>query len=401
MTVVRLAGGVTTSDAYVSVNAAWSIAHGHLACAYPPEATLHGDPSAAPLYSLISGALAALFRIGHRVPFPSTAQLGPHCATAIAAINQWNVRTGALFPTVLLGYVGWPVLMLGVLALLRSAGRGRTGWEVATVVALACTPPVVMCLNEYFHPQDLIAVGLIAAAATAALRGRWGWVGALMGIAVTSQQFALLALVPLLVVAPKGRVLRLCVGAVGTLSLVELPLIVLSSGRALPAVVVGTGTNSTAGTLLDHLALHGHALFALSRVSPIVLAVLLSWWAERRLGARLREPELLLSLLATSLALRLVFEVNLWGYYFMAVAVLLLARSAIAGRLPWALAVGFLVVTYAAVDGGLVNRPSLFALPIWLWQIVLVPIALMLAAGPLVATRRRVTPLGRPWVTDA
>src|ERR1700691_5768912 len=66
----RLAGGVTTADAFVSANSSLAIAHGLLACAYPPQNTIGNSPLAPPIYPLISGGLAALFRIGHSLHFP-------------------------------------------------------------------------------------------------------------------------------------------------------------------------------------------------------------------------------------------------------------------------------------------------------------------------------------------
>lgn len=65
-------------------------------------------------------------------------------------------------------------------------------------------------------------------------------------------------------------------------------------------------------------------LFLLSRVPPIVLSFLLAWWARRWLGSKALEPVLLLSLIATSLALRLVFEPMILGHHLAAVAVVVI-----------------------------------------------------------------------------
>ena len=76
---VALLGGPTQGDSAESLYATWSIAHGNLACAYPPASPVTSSfvlfyrplPGVPPLWPLISGGLAALTRIGHRAPFPS------------------------------------------------------------------------------------------------------------------------------------------------------------------------------------------------------------------------------------------------------------------------------------------------------------------------------------------
>src|ERR1700689_5931934 len=71
-------GGPTTNDSDVTVFTAWSLGHGHMACAYLPQGVL-GYPPTAPIYPIFSGAITALFQVGHRLPLPTSTQLGPHC----------------------------------------------------------------------------------------------------------------------------------------------------------------------------------------------------------------------------------------------------------------------------------------------------------------------------------
>ena len=69
-----------------------------------------------------------------------------------------------------------------------------------------------------------------------------------------------------------------------------------------------------------------------SRVLPIIASVAIAWWARHRLGDRVLEPVILLSLLGTTLSLRLVFEQGLFGYKFMALAVMLIILCVVRGR---------------------------------------------------------------------
>jgi hypothetical protein len=381
VTVTSQTGGLTAGDSNVSVYLAWSLAHGHLSCGFPPPGIL-GYAPAAPVYPLLSGAAVALLRIGHNVPFPTTAQLGPHCSTAVAAINHWALHSGAWLPTLRVGYLGWLVLMAGAIALLRSVGRGRCGWEPIALILLACAPPVSMCFTEYFHPQDLVALGLVLAALASIRAGRSIWAGIFFGFALLSQQFALLIFVPMLVIVPRGHAVRIVGAAAAVGAVVSVPLLLLTSGRAITSMVVGTGETSAGFSLLDETGIKGPLLFAISRILPIALAVVIAWWAAQELGPRVMDPIPLAALAALWLCFRLVFEVNVWGYYFMAVAVLLVLLDVIRGRIRVALVLWLALVAVAKTYGTVVNGAH-HVLPIWLCQLVLVPSAIALASSPL------------------
>lgn len=380
-------GGVTSGDASDSVNTAWSIAHGMTSCGYAPG-NQYGLPYSAPLYPLLSGGLAALVRIGHQVPFPTSADFGPHCSTAIAAMYHWSLGSGSLLPTLRLGYVGWLVLMAGFVALLRSSGRGRCVWEPTSLVLLALVPPVFMCLHEYFHPQDLVAMGLILGTVACVRRESWIWAGILLGLAFTSQQFALLVLAPLVVIAPANRLFRFVAATVGSIVVIASPLVVLAPRGALKALLAGSGTTWVSSTLLDVTRLSGPSLVIVSRFLPIAAAMILAWWARDRLGASVLEPIPLISLLATSLSFRLLFEVNLWGYYFMTVAVLVLALDVARARLRWMYFawVALIAVAFHPVVGAssALRSSTTPWFSLWVWQLLLATLGAVLAISPLI-----------------
>jgi hypothetical protein len=110
---VRLFGGPAYIDASESVYSTWAIAHGHLACAYPPGSPYRfpgiNQPISfiAPLWPLISSGITAVAQIGHQVPFPSAAAMGPHCSTALTAMTHWSTRSGAMPTTMKVGYLCW------------------------------------------------------------------------------------------------------------------------------------------------------------------------------------------------------------------------------------------------------------------------------------------------------
>ena len=453
---VALLGGPTQGDAGESLFQTWAISHGNLACAYPPASPVTSSfvfffrpiPAVPPLWPLISGAIGALTRIGHTAPFPSHQAMGVNCVHAYGQMYQWARDSYALFATLGLGYAGWFVLLAGVIAVIRASGRGRTGWEALGVLLVALVPAGWATLLNYYHPQDLVAMGLLLAAVACVERRHWVWAGVLLGLAVTSQQFVLLVLAPLVVVAPGRDRWRLLISSGSAAALISLPVLVATSGRAIHPVLLGTGDSTTlGGTVLWELRLHGPVLIFFSRVVPILVAMTVAWWAARRLGPRMLEPIPLLSLVATSLSMRLVFEEGLFPYKFMALAVMLvllavvqgavrarliawlallalafspipvgytinarswgyplasvlplvgigvvllfIARDAVYRRVRWYLVAWFVLATWAFVQWPLWSPDSLRAhFPKWFWQVVLLTTGVVMAAGPLFRSTR-------------
>jgi hypothetical protein len=445
-----LVGGATENDASESLYSTWAIAHGRFACAFAPGTAHHFAPIArpgpfiAPLYPLLSGAVAAVTHIGGSVPYPSQSALGSNCSTALVATYRWAVQSGAAAPTVRIGFVGWFVLMAGVILALRAFGRGRCGWEPATLVLIACVPTVFAPVANFFHPQDLVATGLIFAGLAFARKERWVWAGVLFGLAITSQQFALLVFIPVLVLAPRTMRLRCFVGTSVAVGLLVIPLAAVTEGRVLRAVVIGSGNSpSFGGMWVSEVHLHGAALVFLSRIVPLFISAALAQLAVRKLGNQVFEPIPLMSITATSLSLRLVFEQNMFSYYFMALAVSLVVLDVVGGRIrgkvvvwiglvtlaldpvplgffsngkPWGaqihqyLPLAFMVVSLVMIVADLlrgrfrwylvasfllvvmvfanfppwanVGRREVF--PVWFWQLVLVPTGFALAVRPLV-----------------
>jgi hypothetical protein len=387
--ITTLLGGVTQLDALLSTYTSWSIAHGNVACAFPPGSSVD-FPLTAPLYPVVAGGLAALFHVGHGVPFPNQAALGQSCLHWLAPMTRWANRTHALTVTLRFGYLGWFALAAGIIAVMRSSGRGRNGWEPAVLVAVAFTPPVPTCLEYFFHPQDLLAMGLILLGVSCAQHNKWTWAGVLMGLAFTSQQFALLAAVLLFVLVPAKRRLAFSLSAVTTFAVLVIPLMALSSGRALRVALTGSGEGGPLTSSLEwELHFTGSVAIDVLRVLPEIAVVVLALWARRRLSNAVMEPVVLLSLLATALALRLVFEGGLYGYYFMAsaVAIVLLDFVRRKFRIEVILWLALAALVFSPLRRG--HDPLTYGVDMWVWQLVLVPPTVALAISPLIGRIRR------------
>jgi hypothetical protein len=454
---VALLGGPIDNDSGESLYATWAVEHGDLGCAFPSITYQEGlrylpeyrpGPHVPPLWPLVSGGVAFLTRIGHEVAFPSAQTFGHDCSGAYFAIYGWAHQTRAQWPTLGLGYLAWFPFLAGVIAVLRASGRGRRGWEALGVLLVALVPIVWMPILDEFHPQDLLAMGLVLGGIACAQRRHWAWAGALLGLAVATQQFALLVLVPLFVIARSNSRWRLTAAAAGSWLLVALPFISTNWSGAWDALLFGTGNWTTyGGTVLWETGLRGHALLFASRVVPILVALGFAWWVRHRFGDRVFEPVILLSMLALALTLRLVFEQGIFGYKFLALAVMLVLLTVARGSgfaklvvwialvtLAWnpipygfafnsrswgydagaalpALAVGaalavlvwdaahhrvrwYLVAALVVAVCAFANWP-LWALsperapiPRWLWQVILLTSGIALAAEPLVSALR-------------
>ena len=448
----HLLGGPTEDDVSVSAYSTWAVAHGHLSCMYAPPSTHYFPPIASPytmispLYPLISGAVLAITRGGNLAPFPSAAQLGPGCSHALVAMFNWSSRSNVIIPTINIGYLIWLPLLVGAVLILRATRRGHTRWEPFALIGLAVLPPVLECLLTYFHPQDILAIGLALCAIAFALRQKWNWAGVMIGLAFTSNTFVLIIAAVLFVVVPKKDRIRFALASVATVVLIVAPLAVLTAGRAIKWSAIGSGSVAPKGfagdTWMREIGRDPHLLLTLARTLPVVCAFLLAVWAKRRLGDRVLNAVPLLSLIATALAVRLVFEVSLWGYYFAASVVLIVINDVIQGRVrghliaflalftlvenpvPWGFATNgqswgltareampnifvigalllilidvvrrhvrwYVVAWFVFVCLTLVKNPFSHALlrtafPNWFWQVVLVPMTVALAMSPLI-----------------
>jgi hypothetical protein len=106
----------------------------------------------------------------------------------------------------------------------------------------------------------------------------------------------------------------------------------------------------------------------------------LALWFRVRFGARSLDPVPLVALIGLSCACRLVFEVNLFSYYFMALAVSIILIQVLEGTVrmltvPWlaAIALAFYPLWI----------PDRFADLMWVFQTVLVPSGVALVVATL------------------
>lgn len=122
------------------------------------------------------------------------------------------------------------LLAVGLLGLYLARIAGRRGASRVTQVLLAglclVNPITIEALN-YGHPEEILTAALAVGAVAAASEDRQGWTAILLGLAVASKQWAVLAILPALMALP-GRRLRVSLTAAGIVALLMLPSLVVS-----------------------------------------------------------------------------------------------------------------------------------------------------------------------------
>jgi len=232
---------------------------------------------------------------------------------------------------------------------MRAFGVGRLAR--ATALGLCVVNPVTLYALQDGHPEELLGAVLCVAAVLAALRGRAGWTGVLLGLAIVNKQWALLAIGPVLVALPAHRWRTMAVAgtiAVGFYLPLLLPAYITHSAGSSTAAVV----QSSSGTVFQPWQLwwffgtHGHVVqdtFGIVKVGyrtppawigiishPLIVA--LSVPATLLALRRGRRDALLL--LAFLLAMRFMFDTWDTVYYPLPFIFALLAWETLQRREP-------------------------------------------------------------------
>ena len=283
-----------------------------------------------------------------------------------------------------LAILGWVVLCAGAVMLLGSTGTGGGVTEAVLVVALAVLPASSDAIAQTFHPQDLMSVGFTCAGLSQALRRRWVWVGVLFGVAFLCKQFALLPLFAVLAAAPGWRSrVRTLIPLAGIVTLGVVPFYLaapVDTVRAMSAVYVEGVTLVKTPTVVGVLDINEKVKLEIARDAPLLAALGLVLWAWWRSRGRLLAPAPLVGLSLACLATRLVFEISLLNYYFLAVGVALLMLDFTRRRLPVSSIVWIVATRYGLTP--IAPHAPLVLTAILFLVAALVPIALGLAQVP-------------------
>jgi hypothetical protein len=274
-------------------------------------------------------------------------ECGTHAGPAGVSLPPWYRAQG------ILGVASWLVLALGALALLRAGGADSLPRQAGLLTFLAFLPAASSAIVQLYHPQDIVSLGLALAGLSQSIRGRWALAGALLGAALLSKQFALLLLLPALVIAPGRRPRLVLAGSAAALAAIGLLPFVVADPRATLENLSGFGGGGAlpGQTVLTLVGVHGTNASAVARDAPVVFAVAVCIWAAGRHIRWVGRPAAVVALALVCTGSRLVFESVVFPYYLLSASVLVLLVDLVARRSPhrslaWCAAAAFFVAVH-------------------------------------------------------
>ena len=241
--------------------------------------------------------------------------------------------------TALPGLLALSAVGVAIAGPVRAAGN--RAWPVFLITGAGGA--LAYAALEYGHPEDLLATGAAVGAVLAARGSRVGLASVLIVAAVVAKQWAVLAILPAAMAAPRGGARIAAAGALGTIVLLALQ-------TQLGGPVHGTITNTGAlfhphqlfwpfgvpATPEFTAAGHGTTMGAewlMPLTRPLIvgsgIALALLWW--RRSGPE-RDRDDVLGLLALAFLLRCMLDPWDLVYYHLPLVVSLAAWEARRGR---------------------------------------------------------------------
>jgi hypothetical protein len=317
--------------------------------------------------------------------------------------------------------------LVGVQLRQIAATRGQQPLVCAAVCVIALVNPATFEAVKNGHPEELLAAALLVGAVLSALRGRRLQAAVLLGLAVSTKQWALLGVLPVLFACGDGwrPRLRMALTAAGIATALTAPMLLTNSERFTTNARAAQGGTVTAsrfsvwwplaserervvkvGDEESTVVLHRlpSAVSGLARPAIVALALVLVLFHAR--SRRWQPGEEVLGLLALVLLLRCVLDPLNNSYYHVPILLSLLAweGSRLAG-LPaltllaaaalWASFSHFLLVH--ATANNLSYLAWMLALSAWIALSLFAP-AFMARARRRLKPLRMALPAGRAWL---
>jgi hypothetical protein len=157
-------------------------------------------------------------------------------ASAVAALGggELAVYRAVSIPCVL------ALVLLAIALVRRMDRRGRTIGGTALVVGLCVCNPITLRALEMGHPEELLCAAFAIGAVLAAIDARTVLASVLLGLAIATKQWAVLAIGPVLLALPERRILSLAIAGTTTIAVLT-PLLLAGSQEALVAGASQTG----------------------------------------------------------------------------------------------------------------------------------------------------------------
>ena len=281
-----------------------------------------------------------------RAPFAAAVK-----ASGVEHNSLWMYRAGAFACLLALA-------LLAVWTMAAMLRRGRPRLTAFLVPAALLAGPLTYAALKYGHPEELLGAALCVSGVLAAGRGRSLWAGLLLGCAIATKQWAILAVPVAMVAAPRGRV-RVPAFAAGAAGLLTLPMLLADPSRfwlAQKSVGIATTfTNTVTASNVWFVFAHGSTgptqtpdgVQVLTQYSlsdtlghvthPLVVVLALAAiaaYAVRRRGADGVHHEEALQLLALVFLVRCVFDPLTYSYHHAPFLVALLVYEGLRRKVP-------------------------------------------------------------------
>ncbi len=186
---------------------------------WPVASNDFGVEAAAAYRALVHGHPLAFLRLAPA--YGGSLELRSPFALLSAALGGGEQTTYRLVATPCL----LAAAVLGAWLAAHVRARGSGGVAALLVLGVATLNPLTYRALMIGHPEELLGGVLCAAAVLCAARGRAGWAGLLLGLAVANKQWALLAVGPVLLALPERRGLAMIIaGTTATAFLLPLAL---------------------------------------------------------------------------------------------------------------------------------------------------------------------------------
>jgi hypothetical protein len=298
--------------------------------------------AAAPIDALARGDLHA---------FAANPALMGEFSLVLRAPFAWLVYDQSLTVVYLAGALPCVAALVALALVLRRRmlALGRPAAAVLLVSVLAVVNPGTFRALHWGHPEEFLGGALCVAAIIAATRGRSLLAGVLLGLAVATKQWAVIAIIPTLLAATRyhirlGVVAGVLAAAIALPAMLAQPQAVIGMQKSIAqAQPVVTPANvlwpfSTPRTAAERVSAPGFAekiptwLGTLSHPLIVLLGVPLGWLYWRRRARR--RPEDALALFALLMLLRCLLDPWNIDYYHAPFLLSLLAWEAL-GRDGW------------------------------------------------------------------
>lgn len=358
------------------------------------------DDAAPPINALLAGDLTAFF--AQQPPMGAFSILLRVPFAALGADDLGRYRMGAFVCLLAAG-------LLAAYLAYTMASRGRS-WMAWTVIpaALLVNPLTYQALY-YGHPEEVLAAALSVGAVVAAARRRAVVAAVLLGCAIATKQWAVLAVLPVLIAAPSAARPRLA--ALGTVVVLVFtaPMVIGDPDRFLAAQrAVGMEVNMTHSVTAANVwwpfasqsfgvveTASGpertfqyslpQSFAVISRVLVVALGLGLALlYARRRKGA---DPEDVLALLALIFLLRCMFDPLSYSYHHLPFLAALLTWEGLRKQIPVASAISIVAIASLEFVVAPTNSAGLVNAFYLLWTVPLAAYLGVQALAPGIAER--------------